>query len=151
MFPLSQVPSFPELQQAIDTAIARLGGTVVPKLNWSCPKDTAWVSPTGSVKCNNAAEVLLLLKSSDVIVHDLCHAFDNCSDGGVTRPEHFVLVLKKWYPLRPEMEFRCFVRDNQLRGTFWSRWPSVAVVLSLMGFQRTLEMHDGKEVAFFCM
>ncbi|GAQ83739.1 hypothetical protein KFL_001600080 [Klebsormidium nitens] len=112
----SEARSFPELEKTLDEAIARLGGTVVPKLNWSCPKDTAWVSPSGSVKCDNGAEVLLLLKSSDIVVHDLCHAFDNCRDGGLTRPEHFVLVLKKWHPLRPEMEFRCFVKGNQLRG-----------------------------------
>lgn len=116
LFLSSQAPSFPELEKTLDASIARLGGTVVPKLNWSCPKDTAWVSPSGSVNCNNGAEVLLLLKSSDVVVHDLCHAFDNCGDGGLTRPEQFVLVLKKWYPLRPEMEFRCFVKENRLRG-----------------------------------
>ena len=32
------VPHFPELEAAIDAAIARLGGSVLPKLNWSAPK-----------------------------------------------------------------------------------------------------------------
>ena len=32
------VPHFPELEAAIDAAIARLGGAVFPKLNWSAPK-----------------------------------------------------------------------------------------------------------------
>ena len=32
------VPHFPELEAAIEAAIARLGGAVFPKLNWSAPK-----------------------------------------------------------------------------------------------------------------
>lgn len=32
------VPHFPELEAAVDAAIARLGGAVFPKLNWSAPK-----------------------------------------------------------------------------------------------------------------
>ena len=34
----------------------------------------------------------------------------------MTRPETFHLVLRKWYDLLPSMEFRCFVRDNELIG-----------------------------------
>lgn len=32
----------------------------------------------------------------------------------ITRPETFHLVLRKWYDLLPSMEFRCFVRNNEL-------------------------------------
>jgi hypothetical protein len=32
------LPSFPEVEAAIGAAIERLGGAVIPKLNWSAPK-----------------------------------------------------------------------------------------------------------------
>ncbi|CAI5501523.1 unnamed protein product [Closterium sp. Naga37s-1] len=178
------VPSFPALEAAVDAAIARLGGFVLPKLNWSCPKDVGWLSATGTPKCSNAQEVFLLLKASDSLTYDLCHAFDSCVDSSATddsskveppangsepasdrsnggasvaateadgkqqernhdgemnggaearqeqqvdeveqhecgqqsRPSEFVLALRKWFDLRPEMEFRCFVKARRLIG-----------------------------------
>ncbi|GLI65690.1 hypothetical protein VaNZ11_009297 [Volvox africanus] len=62
---------FPQLRAAVDSAIASLGGRVVPKLNWSCPSDALWVSASGSLACRNADEVLLLLKCSDRVAHDV--------------------------------------------------------------------------------
>lgn len=110
-------PSFPELEMKIRELIDSLGGAVFPKLNWSAPKDSAWISSTGNLKCSSFSEIVLLLRSSDSLVHDLCHAYDSCSDKTVSRPQSFVLALRKWYPsLRPEMEFRCFVRNRLLVG-----------------------------------
>lgn len=110
-------PSFPELELKIKESIETLGGAVFPKLNWSSPKDSAWISPTGTLKCTSFSDVALLLKSSDSVVHDLCHAYDSCSDKSLLRPPHFYLALRKWCPsLRPEMEFRCFVYAQQLVG-----------------------------------
>eukprot|EP00850_Spirogloea_muscicola_P002996 SM000011S19174 [mRNA] locus=s11:1265180:1270983:- [translate_table: standard] len=100
-----EVPIFADLCDQLRAAIHRLGGAVVPKLNWSCPKDTTWISPSGSLKCTNPDEVILLLKSSDTLVHDLCHAFEACEDASRERPDEVVLVLRKWYDLHPEMEF----------------------------------------------
>lgn len=70
----------------------------------------------GTMKCKNFGEIALLLKASDNIVHDLCHAFDTCDDKSKERPEQVVLALRKWYDVRPEMEFRAFVRNNTLLG-----------------------------------
>ncbi|XP_019102975.1 uncharacterized protein LOC104883689 isoform X2 [Beta vulgaris subsp. vulgaris] len=110
-------PSFPELELKIKDSIESLGGAVFPKLNWSSPKDTAWISPTGTLKCTSFSDIALLLKSSDSLVHDLCHAYDSCTDKTLSRPPHFYLALRKWYPsIRPEMEFRCFVHAQQLVG-----------------------------------
>ena len=67
-----------QLAADVDAAIARLGGAVFPKLNWSSPRDAAWVAG-GSLKCQSAADVFLLLKSSDFVAHDLEHAFDGCA------------------------------------------------------------------------
>lgn len=109
-------PSFPELEAAVRSSIDQLGGSVFPKLNWSAPKDTAWISPSGSLKCQNFGEVALLLKASENLVHDLSHAFEACEDRVNDRPDTFFLALRKWYDLRPEMEFRGFVRDGLLVG-----------------------------------
>ncbi|KAI3497049.1 hypothetical protein L1887_39430 [Cichorium endivia] len=110
-------PSFPELESEINKSIKTLGGAIFPKLNWSSPKDSAWIAPTGTLKCTSFSEVALLLKSSDSLVHDLCHAYDLCNDSNAPRPARFFLALRKWYPtLHPEMEFRCFVRNQTLVG-----------------------------------
>lgn len=111
-------PSFPDLEGNIQDAITQLGGKVFPKLNWSSPKDATWIATTQTLECQNPADVFLLLKSSDFVVHDLSHSYDHCID----KHEHdkdkmeFELVLRKWYDLAPSMEFRCFVRDNKLVG-----------------------------------
>lgn len=111
-------PSFPELELQIKASIESLGGAVFPKLNWSAPKDAAWISSMGNLRCTSFSEIVLLLKSSDSVVHDLCHAYDSCGDDkNGSRPLSFFLALRKWYPsLKPEMEFRCFVHDKLLVG-----------------------------------
>ncbi|PQQ00572.1 hypothetical protein Pyn_04125 [Prunus yedoensis var. nudiflora] len=101
----------------VKESIESLGGSVFPKLNWSAPKDSAWISTIGTLKCSSFSEIALLLRSSDSLVHDLCHAYDSCHDKTSSRPKSFVLALRKWYQsLKPEMEFRCFVRNQNLVG-----------------------------------
>lgn len=104
-------PRFPELEKEIASIISRLGGNVLPKLNWSAPKDATWLQP--SLQCQKPHEVFLLLKGSDFIAHDLNHSFDHCSTER-KRPDTFTLVLRKWYDLHESNEFRCFVSDNSL-------------------------------------
>jgi hypothetical protein len=62
--------SFPELEAALTAAIEALGGAVCPKLNWSVPRDAAWVNG-GTLRCETPGDVMLLLKSSDFVQHDL--------------------------------------------------------------------------------
>jgi hypothetical protein len=38
----SSSSSFPALEAALTEVIAELGGAVVPKLNWSVPRDAEW-------------------------------------------------------------------------------------------------------------
>ncbi|KAL9285613.1 putative Cell division cycle protein [Arabidopsis thaliana] len=110
-------PSFPELEIEIRESIETLGGTIIPKLNWSSPKDAAWISPSQNLSCTCFNEIALLFRSSDSLTHDLFNAYDSCSDKVSSRPESFYLALRKWYPsLKPEMEFRCFVKSNELVG-----------------------------------
>ncbi|XP_024024714.1 cell division cycle protein 123 homolog [Morus notabilis] len=109
--------SFPELELAVKASIEILGGAVFPKLNWSAPKDSSWISTTGTLKCTSFVEIALLLRSSDSLFHDLCHAYDSCTDKVSPRPPLFFLALRKWYQsLRPDMEFRCFVKNQNLIG-----------------------------------
>ena len=67
----SESVSFPEVESEISEAIAELGGAVFPKLNWSSPKDAAWIAMDSTLKCTDVREVFLLLKSSDYVSHDL--------------------------------------------------------------------------------
>ena len=104
--------SFPELTEQIQSAIESLGGEVMPKLNWSCPKDATWIN-TGSLKCQTPGDVYILLKSSDFVMHDILHAFDN-SVGEKLSEVSYELVLRQWCNLNPSMEFRCFVWNGDL-------------------------------------
>ena len=58
--------------------------------------------------------MLLLLKSSDRVAHDLCDARRLCSEAPPEDEHKWVLVLRKWSNLRPSGEFRCFRCGGQL-------------------------------------
>lgn len=116
---------FPDLHQAIKDKIKDLGGAVAPKLNWSSPKDAAWISPhQNTVKCTSPNDIYLLLKSSNFITHDLDHAFDNTvTTASSTSPASTahsglgfqpVLILRAFFSPQPSMEFRCFVKQRSL-------------------------------------
>ena len=122
---------FPELISNINKSIEALGGEVFIKLNWSAPLDATWIN-NGSMKCCNAGDIVLLLKSSDRIVFDLEHMFDlckndnNCNDTvfkdilhnnmNNIHNDNIILVMRKWANLNPSMEFRIFVYNNKLVG-----------------------------------
>ncbi|XP_057316704.1 cell division cycle protein 123 homolog isoform X1 [Hydractinia symbiolongicarpus] len=111
------IPSFPQLKLEVDNAIKELGGAVFPKLNWSSPKDAAWITHNGTLKCSSFNDICLLLKSSDFVTHDLTSAYDYCEDSTEPHPkDQFELVLREWCDVMPGMEFRCFVRQNKLVG-----------------------------------
>ena len=97
----------------VKEVIRELGGKVVPKLNWSAPKDATFMSATRDMECQNPNDIYLLLKSSDFVTHDLEHAFDYCKD---SLPIPFHLILRKSFQLNPSLEFRCFVRNRKLIG-----------------------------------
>lgn len=99
--------SFPELNRQIQEGIEELGDSVVPKLNWSAPKDATWIN-NGTLKCQTPGDVYLLLKSSDFVMHDITHAVEDPSS------VEYELVLRKWCNLHPSMEFRCFVYNHEL-------------------------------------
>ncbi|KAG2170679.1 hypothetical protein JADG_010418 [Aureobasidium aubasidani] len=110
------------VHRAIKNTIAELGGKVVPKLNWSAPKDATWIAATNSMECRLPSDIYLLLKSSDFVTHDLEHAYDDCiedvsPDDDTPKqiadiPYH--LVLRKFFQMNPSVEFRCFVRNRKL-------------------------------------
>ncbi|KAF9221505.1 D123-domain-containing protein [Gyrodon lividus] len=109
--------SFPELDADIRCAIEKYKA-VFPKLNFSSPKDAAWVLPLSSpLKCTSPADVYLLLKSSNFITHDLSaeHVFEGCSTSDFPSYD-LELVLRKWYSVDQSREVRCFVRNDTLVG-----------------------------------
>ncbi|XP_055342159.1 cell division cycle protein 123 homolog [Paramacrobiotus metropolitanus] len=102
----------PEFRLAMNTALAELGGQVIPKLNWSAPKDASWILPNRQCKCTSVADVLMLLKASTFIAFDVVKLSQKTS-AIRTKPE---LVLRKWFDINPGWEFRCFVKGNSLIG-----------------------------------
>lgn len=72
---------FSDLNARVTKAIDKLGGEVMPKLNWSSPQDAAWLNG-GTMRCSTAGDVYLLLKSSDFVSHDLNYPFDGCTAEG---------------------------------------------------------------------
>ncbi|PCH40250.1 D123-domain-containing protein [Wolfiporia cocos MD-104 SS10] len=142
--------AFPELDAQIRDAVEKYGA-VFPKLNFSSPRDAAWMLPASSpMKCTSPADVYLLLKSSDFVEHDLSteHVFDGCEPQSRTAgsdragPEYNIeLVLRKWYPVDRSRELRCFVRQEKLLGIsqrdpnyydFWSESGTQSKVLDAL-------------------
>ena len=110
-------PDFTELTKSIEDAIEDLGGEVFPKLNWSAPRDAAWISYNGALKCTSASDVYLLLKSSDRVSHDINHPFRKCEDGednSLLESCGYFLVLRKWQEISSSTEFRCFVKKHHI-------------------------------------
>ncbi|EQC32391.1 hypothetical protein SDRG_10136 [Saprolegnia diclina VS20] len=107
----------PSFVADVKAAIASLGGKVFVKLDWSCPKDAKWILGN-SLACVCLEDMVLALKASDFILHDLTAAYDECVDvsDDRRRPETFHLVLKKWANCYDSMHFRCFVKDRRLVG-----------------------------------
>ena len=110
-----------DIHSKVQDTIANLGGRVMPKLNWSAPKDATWMN-ANSMDCRTANDIYLLLKSSDFVTHDLEHAFDDTEPGEgpeadlTTDNIPYHLVLRKAFEMNPSVEFRCFVRNRKLIG-----------------------------------
>jgi len=117
--------TFPELDAKIRETVSKYGA-VFPKLNFSSPRDAAWMLPASSpLKCMSPADVYILLKSSDFVQHDLDKSlvFEGCESHSPVEghpnslPEYEIeLVLRKWYPVDRSRELRCFVRQEVLLG-----------------------------------
>ncbi|XP_033104064.1 cell division cycle protein 123 homolog [Anneissia japonica] len=114
----SQPPKFVEFEATVKQAIEALGGSVFPKLNWSAPRDASWIAFGNTLKCEGLNEILLLLKSSDFITHDLTRPFDCCHDSGTHSSDsvQYELVLREWCSLAQSMEFRVFVKQGVIVG-----------------------------------
>jgi len=109
-------PSFPDFEKEVILGIEALGGCVFPKLDWSSPKDAAWISFDRTLRCNCVRDILLLLKSSDFVTHDLTVPFEHCSDVSDSSNQSIThhLILRQWQDISAESEFRCFVQNNIL-------------------------------------
>merc|ERR1712142_120185 len=110
-------PSFPLVENQIRSAIKLLGGEVFPKLNWSAPRDAAWISCDKTLKCRSVDDVLLLIKSSDFALRDLTQPFLHCEDAAEVDEtvDQLFLVLRQWRnDIVPNSEFRCFIKNGEL-------------------------------------
>lgn len=113
--PQATQPDFPDLEVKIRAAIEHLGGEVFVKLNWSAPRDCSWLIQDNSLCARTPLDVILLLKGSEFIQHDLTQAFVESVDGkGEVPSGGFILTLRRFANITPAGEFRCFVRGNKL-------------------------------------
>lgn len=112
--------AFADIHSVIKSTIAELGGSVVPKLNWSAPKDALHMALSkNSIACQAPQDIYLLLKSSIFVTHDLEHAFDDCANPEhppFTRDIEYSLVLRPYFKINTSFEFRVFVRDRTIVG-----------------------------------
>ncbi|CAO1632225.1 unnamed protein product [Sympodiomycopsis kandeliae] len=131
---------FSTLDEKIRTVIEKYDGEVFPKLDWSAPRDAAWILPEQTLKCTTPADVYLLLKSSDFVAKDISQLEElkgesisapdpvsveerldslqlntSTSDHSTSSPPpcSLNLIIKRHFNLNPSHEFRCFVRSNQ--------------------------------------
>jgi hypothetical protein len=107
------------LNKLIKEAIEDLGGSCFVKLNWSAPKDAAWIAFGNSLECKTPQDIYLLLKSSDFIMHDLLYAYNDCYDKEESQNRNqmqFHLVIREWVGnfINPALEFRCFVKGKKM-------------------------------------
>merc|ERR1711936_1386043 len=115
VLPDEQITRYSNSLQGYSDSEDEDGTNVFPKLNWSSPRDAAWISHNQSLKCSSFNDICLLLKSSDFISHDLNNAYDNCLDNlDGAHTSQYELVLRRWVEVTPGMEFRCFVKQKKL-------------------------------------
>jgi hypothetical protein len=118
--------SFPQLYDEINEIIgSRFDGKCFPKLNGFCPSDASWMNWSGSMECSNADQVVLLLKSSDIISNYLSLLLEKFKLEEIysTIFQPFTLVLKKYYSISVGSEFRCIVKNGELIGIS-QRYPN---------------------------
>ncbi|KAF2860454.1 D123-domain-containing protein [Piedraia hortae CBS 480.64] len=73
----SSFASWSEIHTQITRSITKLGGHIIPKLNWSSPKDATWMN-ANTLECTLPSQIYLLLKASDFVMHDFEYPFDGC-------------------------------------------------------------------------
>ncbi|KAI5957414.1 CDC123 [Candida margitis] len=106
---------FIDLHDQINKYVGELGGKVIPKLNWSTPKDASWLMPGNTIRSIEANDIYLLLKSSDHIIDDLLYPFSEVGNAKEVKVS-YELVLKKWVDINPALEFRVFVNEGKILG-----------------------------------
>ena len=105
-------PHFPAVEGEIDAAIAAVGGSAFVKLNWSAPRDAAWL---GSLECATAGDAFALLAASSLVKDDAARALN------------VVLAVRRFVTVEPSREFRCFLLDGQLVAACQRRACSVSL------------------------
>eukprot|EP00117_Sycon_ciliatum_P024842 scpid18248/ scgid20749/ Cell division cycle protein 123 homolog len=141
-------PKLPNLVNNIKRSISSLGGEVFPKCSWSAPRDAQWMSFNGTLRCQTAYDVFLLLKTSDFVTHDLTQPYKDCSDSDDVDEVagSYELVLRKWRTVIPGMEFRCFVKSHTLVGA--CQRDASAFYEHLREQHKTKDSSDGDYPAF---
>ncbi|CAN8076378.1 unnamed protein product [Agarophyton chilense] len=98
----AETSAYLDLEASINACIDELGGAVCPKFDCKCPSDATWVNFHRSLKCTSADDVLIMFNSSERVMRT------------VDTENGCYLALRKWADLDDRMEFRVFVRDEEV-------------------------------------
>jgi len=132
----SNVTFHPDIIKAIHAVLAKYDAKAFAKLNWTSPKDGAWLSHDRSLQCSFVRDVITLLKgSAKCAVTNLIDYPERASKAGFEvpsdylakvkspaapvriyedKPYPFAIVLRKWSNLYPSREFRVFVAHKRI-------------------------------------
>nr|CCA14300.1 cell division cycle protein 123 putative [Albugo laibachii Nc14] len=113
----ARIRAIQQVQVQVEKQFKELKGKSFIKLNWSSPRDAKWILST--LQCHTFDDIVLLLKSSDFITHDLLYPYRFCKDATSSETRGIAntspcLVMKKWCNLHDSMLFRGFVRHHAL-------------------------------------
>lgn len=109
-------PPLPTLEAAMRAAIAELGGSAFVKLDWTAPADAAWAADAPDLQCPTPGHAFTLLGASDLVRYDVALLRALRAEAAVrgAPPPGAHVVLRAWFPLQRDGEFRCFVRRGAL-------------------------------------
>ena len=109
---------FPEFDEKIMEILKEFDQKVFVKLNWKAPKDIdTWIP---QLLCQNCEDIFMALKSSSIIGEMLENLFPKAeslkNDKDLEESGGLAIILKKWYDLNKALEFRVFVRSEEIVG-----------------------------------
>ncbi|KAH3902682.1 related to Cell division cycle protein 123 [Saccharomycodes ludwigii] len=101
---------FPEFHLLLENKFLEINGPISPKLNWSSPKDAAWILPyNNTMLCREVNDLYLLLNASNYTMHDILTPYEDVPDREDEEGNCYELVLREWEDINPALEFRVFI------------------------------------------
>ncbi|KAL6937740.1 hypothetical protein ACO0RG_004262 [Hanseniaspora osmophila] len=123
--PINPLVDFPDFHKKVKQTIKEYHNIgLTPKLNWSAPRDSAWILPyNNTMMIKEINDLYLLLNASNYIMHDLECPYEGCGDdhddsnsANDLKSNTYELVLREWVNINPALEFRVFIYHGEVIG-----------------------------------